>query len=63
MTLDAGEQALRERRILRTVTATPLSLADVGQILWAGQGVVGARGRCCPPPASGAMEGVASSAP
>ena len=47
------DQALRERRVLHKVNATPLALADVGQILWAGQGVVGARGARTVPSAGG----------
>ena len=33
------EQALRERRSLREYATTPLTLDEVGQLLWAGQGI------------------------
>ncbi len=38
------EEALRERRSVRTYAEVPLTLADIGQILWAAQGVTDDRG-------------------
>lgn len=39
------ESALRRRRSVRRFSARPLTLADVGQLLWAGQGVTDAGSR------------------
>jgi SagB-type dehydrogenase family enzyme len=47
------EQALQGRQALRKFTAGPLTLAEVGQMLWAGQGVTDARGRRTAPSARG----------
>ncbi len=38
------EEALRERRSVRVYAEVPLTLADVGQVLWAAQGVTDDRG-------------------
>ena len=38
------EEALRERRSVRAYAEVPLMLADVGQVLWAAQGVTDERG-------------------
>ena len=47
------EEALQKRKALRSFTAAPLTLAQVGQMLWAGQGVTDARGRRTAPSARG----------
>jgi SagB-type dehydrogenase family enzyme len=47
------EEALQKRHALRSFTAAPLTLAQVGQMLWAGQGVTDARGRRTAPSARG----------
>lgn len=36
------EQALQQRRTVREFSGAPLALADLGQLLWAAQGVTGA---------------------
>jgi SagB-type dehydrogenase family enzyme len=38
------EQALRERRSVRTYTDDPLDLAEISQILWSAQGITSTRG-------------------
>ncbi len=38
------EQALLQRRSVRSFTDSPLTLADVSQLLWSAQGVTGPRG-------------------
>lgn len=38
------EEALRERRSVRVYAGMPLTLADIGQVLWAAQGVTDKRG-------------------
>jgi SagB-type dehydrogenase family enzyme len=45
------EQALKARRSLRSFAATPLTLAEVSQLLWAAQGVTDERGRRTAPSA------------
>ena len=45
------EGALRARRSLRTFSAQPLTLAEVGQLLWAAQGVTDPSGRRTAPSA------------
>jgi SagB-type dehydrogenase family enzyme len=45
------EQALKTRRSLRSFAATPLTLAQVSQLLWAAQGMTGERGRRTAPSA------------
>ena len=45
------EQALRTRRSLRSFAPTPLTLAEVSQLLWAAQGITGERGRRTAPSA------------
>jgi len=45
------EQALQARRSLRSFGAAPLALAEVGQLLWAAQGITDARGRRTAPSA------------
>jgi SagB-type dehydrogenase family enzyme len=45
------ESALARRRSLREFAATPLSLAEMGQLLWAGQGITGSMGRRAAPSA------------
>lgn len=45
------EAALRQRRSLRQFSATPLSAAEAGQLLWAAQGVSDAQGRRTAPSA------------
>ncbi|NNG13199.1 MAG: hypothetical protein HKM88_08130 [Halobacteria archaeon] len=48
------EQALRQRRSQRRYTPAPLALAEVGQLLWAAQGVTG-RGDLRAAPSAGAL--------
>ncbi len=50
------EKALQCRRSVRVYTPDPISLADLGQLLWAAQGVTGAEGLV-------GIEGVAEGAP
>lgn len=38
------ERALRQRRSVRDFSGQPLALADLGQLLWAAQGITGADG-------------------
>jgi SagB-type dehydrogenase family enzyme len=45
------EHALKARRSLRSFAATPLTLAEVSQLLWAAQGVTDERGRRTAPSA------------
>jgi SagB-type dehydrogenase family enzyme len=45
------EQALKARRSLRSFAATPVTLAEVSQLLWAAQGVTDERGRRTAPSA------------
>jgi len=45
------ERALELRRSLRSFAAAPLSLAEVGQLLWAAQGITDQRGRRTAPSA------------
>ncbi len=45
------EEALRARRSVRHYRAQPLTLAEVGQLLWAAQGVTGPRGERTAPSA------------
>jgi SagB-type dehydrogenase family enzyme len=45
------ETALMQRRSLRSFAATPLTAAEVGQLLWAAQGETGAQGRRTAPSA------------
>lgn len=45
------EEALATRRSVRRFTAAPLDLADLGQLLWAAQGVTDPRGRRTAPSA------------
>jgi SagB-type dehydrogenase family enzyme len=45
------EQALKARRSLRSFASTPLTLAEVSQLLWAAQGVTDERGRRTAPSA------------
>ena len=47
------EEALNTRRSIRDYTDQPLTLADVGQILWAAQGVTDNRGYRTAPSAGG----------
>ncbi|MBA4178011.1 MAG: nitroreductase [Leptothrix sp. (in: Bacteria)] len=49
------EQALQQRRSVRTFTSAPLALRDLGQLLWAAQGVTDARGLRTVPSAGGLM--------
>jgi SagB-type dehydrogenase family enzyme len=42
------EAALRERRSVREYTGEPLTLAEIGQLLWAAQGVTHGSGRTAP---------------
>ncbi|HVN74834.1 MAG TPA: SagB/ThcOx family dehydrogenase [Thermoanaerobaculaceae bacterium] len=48
------EQALWNRQTLRAVTPGPVALDDVGQLLWAAQGVTGRYARRAAPSAGGA---------
>ena len=45
------EQALHDRRSLRSPAVTPLTLAEVGQLCWAAQGVTDAKGHRTAPSA------------
>jgi SagB-type dehydrogenase family enzyme len=45
------EQALKTRRSLRSFAATPLTLAQISQLMWAAQGVSDERGRRTAPSA------------
>jgi SagB-type dehydrogenase family enzyme len=45
------EQVLKARRSLRSFAATPLTIAEVSQLLWAAQGVTDERGRRTAPSA------------
>jgi SagB-type dehydrogenase family enzyme len=45
------EQALKARRSLRSFAATPLTLAEVSQLLWAAQGITDTSGRRTAPSA------------
>jgi SagB-type dehydrogenase family enzyme len=49
-TADSGsfEAVLRARRSIRGFSSEPVSLAQVGQLLWAAQGVTGTTGRTAP---------------
>ncbi len=47
----AVEGALQQRRSLRSFGPAPLSLAEVGQLLWAAQGITDGRGRRTAPSA------------
>jgi len=47
------ESALRRRRSVRGFSPRPLTLTDVGQLLWAGQGVTGAGARQRTVPSAG----------
>ena len=47
------ERALEQRRSVRTFASAPLSLADVGQLLWAAQGVTHKKGFRTAPSAGG----------
>jgi SagB-type dehydrogenase family enzyme len=47
----ALEAALAQRRSLRSFAATPLTVAEAGQLLWAAQGQTGAEGRRTAPSA------------
>ena len=47
------EEAMRGRRAPRSFAAAPVTLADVGQLLWAAQGVTGNHGRRAAPSAGG----------
>lgn len=38
------EEALRQRRSVRSYSDAPLTLAEAGQLLWAAQGITGAQG-------------------
>ena len=48
------EQALWGRRSLRSVTAGQITLEDIGQLMWAAQGLTGEYGRRAAPSAGGA---------
>jgi SagB-type dehydrogenase family enzyme len=45
------EEALRSRRSIRSFTLAPLSRAEIGQLLWAGQGLTDAAGHRAAPSA------------
>jgi SagB-type dehydrogenase family enzyme len=45
------EQALKGRRSLRAFSAQPMTLAEVGQLLWAAQGMTDGKGRRAAPSA------------
>lgn len=45
------EKALRSRRSVRVFSRQPLALAEVAQLLWAGQGITGAGGKRTAPSA------------
>ena len=47
------EETLRDRRSVRTYSAEPLTLAQVGQLLWAGQGITSPEGWRTAPSAGG----------
>lgn len=49
------EAALAQRRSVRDYRPDPLALAEVGQLLWAAQGVTGADGRKRTAPSAGAL--------
>lgn len=49
------EAALAARRSVREYTGAPLTLADLGQLLWAAQGVTGANQRYRTAPSAGAL--------
>ncbi|GAB4275193.1 MAG: SagB/ThcOx family dehydrogenase [Candidatus Rifleibacteriota bacterium] len=49
------EQALKKRRSVRQYASTPLELAEVGQILWATQGVSSEKGGYRTAPSAGAL--------
>jgi len=48
------EEAIQRRRSRRQFTSEPLSLAQIGQVLWSAQGITGAGGRKRAAPSAGA---------
>ncbi len=49
------EATLRRRRSVREYAARPLTLAEVGQLLWAAQGITGDNGRYRTAPSAGGL--------